>query len=209
MRAGTDVVGAHAVTAPATVASETAEVAMTEKTASAPATALRGPMLPVLPLTAEAFAPFGKVVQAYADPHGAPRGTKITSANQGSAHKFHKLSLLEASYPEDSGATVGLSIFRCAPLAAQPGQMWDIKLLERHPYTNQAFIPMSGDPRGKSEDALEHHGSAYLVVVALNGQDDKPDLSTMRAFIANGGQGVVYSTGIWREFAFPSPTSCR
>ncbi|KAF8070614.1 galactose-binding domain-like protein [Lyophyllum atratum] len=71
--------------------------------------------VPVLPLTPEAFAPFGKVIQAYGDPTAAPKGTKITPANAGSAKKFHKLSQLEASYPADAGATAGISVYRCQP----------------------------------------------------------------------------------------------
>ncbi|KAF9058498.1 ureidoglycolate hydrolase, partial [Rhodocollybia butyracea] len=39
----------------------------------------------------------------------------------------------------------------------------------------------------------------YLVVVAKNGEDDKPDLKTLGAFIANTAQGIVYSTGIWHQ----------
>jgi allantoicase len=29
--------------------------------------------------------------------------------------------------------------------------------------------------------------------------DDRPDLSTLRAFIASAAQGVVYDTGIWHH----------
>ena len=49
-------------------------------------------------------------------------------------------------------------------------------------------------------DALQDIGSRYLVIVALNGKDDKPDLRSIRAFIASAGQGIVYRTGIWREY---------
>lgn len=30
--------------------------------------------------------------------------------------------------------------------------------------------------------------------------DDKPDLSTLRAFVASTAQGISYNAGIWREF---------
>jgi allantoicase len=188
-----------AVTAPASAVEK--DEAATTGTTSAPAgTPKNGPVLPVLPLTAEAFASFGQVVQAYSDHDAAPRGTKITGANQGSASKFHKLALLTQSYPAEMGATGGLSVFRCKPLPVRPGEEWEIKLLERHPYTNQAFIPMSGRPGGvEGDDALGAFGTSYLVIVAQNGTDDKPDLATMRVFVAHGGQGIVYATGIWRE----------
>jgi allantoicase len=45
-------------------------------------------------------------------------------------------------------------------------------------------------------------GGAVLVVVALNGKDDKPDVSTMRAFLATVAQGFSFNEGIWREL-FP------
>ncbi|OCH95129.1 allantoicase [Obba rivulosa] len=167
-----------------------------------PAPAARGPAIPALPLTPEAFAPFGQVVQAYADAHAvpAPRHTRVTPANQGTAAKFHKLAPLAASYPPGAGATAGLSVYRCSPIGARPRGEWAVRLLERHPCTNQAFVPMGG--RGAGEEgsgALEDPGRAYLVVVAQNGEDDRPDLRTMRAFVASAGQGIVYNTGIWHH----------
>ncbi|KAH7929828.1 Allantoicase [Leucogyrophana mollusca] len=161
-------------------------------TASGPTTTV-----PVLPLTAEAFAPFGQVIQAYGDHASAPRGVKITPANMGTASKFHKLALLKSSYPPDSGDTTGLSVYRCKPSDVTNGYM-DLKVLERHPFTNQAFIPMGGGGF-EGDEALRDPGNAYLVVVAHNGSDDKPDVSTLRAFIANAGQGIMYNTAVWHQ----------
>ncbi len=42
-------------------------------------------------------------------------------------------------------------------------------------------------------------GGAYLSVVALNGKDDRPDMSTLRAFLGTAAQGVSYTQGVWRE----------
>lgn len=154
-------------------------------------------MLPVLPLTPEAFAPFGQVLQAYGDHHAKPKGTQITSANDGTASKFHKLSLLSSSYPADAGATTGISVYRCKPLEeiGADGAV-NLTALERHPYTKQAFIPMGCGPR----EGLSETADRYLVVVAKNGEDDRPDLSTVRAFMATTAQGVVYNTAVWREW---------
>ncbi|GLB37590.1 putative ureidoglycolate lyase [Lyophyllum shimeji] len=152
--------------------------------------------VPVLPLTPEAFAPFGKVIQAYSDPTTAPKGTKITSANAGSAMKFHKLSLLQASYPDELGATAGISVYRCQPNQdVRAGGFLEVKVLERHPFTNQAFIPMGQGSR----EGLRDPGLSYLIVVAQNGGDGRPDLQTVRAFLASGAQGVVYDTAIWHQ----------
>ncbi|KAG2079215.1 Allantoicase [Suillus decipiens] len=164
---------------------------------SAPAAIKRVKTIPVLPLTPEAFSPFGQVIQAYGDHAAAPRGTKITPANQGSATKFHKLSLLESSYPVGSGASSGLSVYRCNPTKVVNGGV-ELKVVERHPYTNQAFIPMGGGGI-QGDEALKEPGNAYLVVVAHNGANDKPDFNTLRAFVASAGQGIMYNTAIWHQ----------
>ena len=155
--------------------------------------------LHALPLTPEGFAAFGQVVQGYGDVNAVPRSVRVTGANQGSAHKFHKISLLESSYPVDVQATTGLSVYRCQPIDAKPGGRWDIKVLERHLHTNQAFIPMGPGSANEGDEGLKETTKAYLVVVAQNGKDDKPDLETMRAFIATSAQGIVYDAGIWRK----------
>ncbi|KAF9060654.1 galactose-binding domain-like protein [Rhodocollybia butyracea] len=155
-------------------------------------------ILPALPLTPEAFAPFGQVIQAYGDHTAAPKGTKITPANAGTASKFHKLSLLASSYPPDAQATAGLSVYRCQPLKnIDKDGTTELTVLERHSFTNQAFIPMGCGP--EDLESLADPSHRYLVVVAKNGEDDKPDLKTLRAFIANTAQGIVYSTGIWHQ----------
>jgi len=159
----------------------------------------KGKTIPVLPLTPEAFAPFGRVIQGYSDHAAVPPGTKITPANGGTASKFHKLALINSSYPDGSGATAGLSVFRCNPIEVVDGVV-ELKALERHPYTSQAFIPM-GAAGCLGDEALPDPGSRYLVVVAHNGgSNDKPDLSTLRAFIASAAQGIMYNTAVWREY---------
>lgn len=174
----------------------TSTAPITPSTGSNPAVASNTTIIPVLPLTPEAFAPFGQVIQAYDDHDAAPKGTKITPANGGSASKFHKLSLLSSSYPADANATTGLSVYRCQPVQDIDAEGYlPLTVLERHSFTNQAFSPMG---RGRGE-GLENPGEAYLVVVAKNGTDDRPDFSTLRAFVASASQGIVYDTGIWRK----------
>lgn len=156
-------------------------------------------ILPVLPLTLDAFAPYGQVLQAYGGHTIPPKEIRITPANGGSASKFHKLALLESSYPPGSGATTGISIYRCNPSTdiADDGTL-ELKVLERHRLTNQAFIPMGQEELGDSRQK-------YLVVVAENGEDDKPDMGTLRAFIASSSQGVVYEKAIWRKCILEVP----
>jgi ureidoglycolate lyase len=81
------------------------------------------------PLTAEAFAPFGDVLEA------AGRPDKVI--NQGRCGRWHDLARL------DFGAgRAGISLFeaeaRSLPLT--------LEMMERHPLGAQAFLPMSADP---------------------------------------------------------------
>jgi len=139
-----------------------------------------------LPITPEAFAPFGQVIQSYPDVNAipTPRLIKVTPANFGTALKYHKLSLLENSYPSDAGATSGISVYRCE--RTPNDSEVEIKALERHPHTNQAFLPLGTDDHKR-----------YIVVVGKNGSNDRPELQTLRAFIVRGDQGVVYNTAVW------------
>lgn len=197
-----DLAAANKATTAAVAGSEVVENPTTDQGSQQPApTPNAAAILPILPLTPEAFAPFGKVIQAYADHNAAPRGTKITPANQGTASKFHKLALVSSSYAEGDGATAGISVYRCDPLPSGGNSGWEVKVLERHPFTTQAFIPMGGaGSLGKAGDGLESPGDAYLVVVAKNDDKGNPDLKTLRAFAATAAQGIMYNAAVWREY---------
>jgi allantoicase len=176
--------------APTSSSSFPSSVALaTEQAAGSPASHHKslGKALPALPLTHEAFSPFGQVIQAYED-NAAPRSVKITPANFNTATKYHKLALTTSSYPSESNASTGISVYRCQPVDVSSGSV-PIKVLERHPHTNQAFVPM-GNRQGDVR---------YLVVVALSSSDGQPDLGTLRAFVATGAQGIMYNTGVWHQ----------
>ena len=98
------------------------------------------------PLTAEAFAPFGDVIEAT----GAP--DKVI--NQGFCGRYHDLAALD--FGEDGRA--GISIFDATPRALP----YQLDMVERHPEGSQAFLPMT-----------EH---AFLVIVAPdeNGTPGQP-----------------------------------
>ncbi|EPW3416670.1 ureidoglycolate lyase [Shigella flexneri] len=98
--------------------------------------------------------------------------------NNGLVERYHDLALVEIL---EQDRTL-ISINR-----AQPANLpLTIHELERHPLGTQAFIPMKGE--------------VFVVVVALG--DDKPDLSTLRAFITNGEQGVNYHRNVWHHPLF-------
>lgn len=78
------------------------------------------------PLTAEAFAPFGDVLEAAGDPD------KII--NQGNCGRYHDRARLDFAE-----GRAGISIFKAAPRALP----YRLDLMERHPQGSQAFVPMS------------------------------------------------------------------
>jgi ureidoglycolate lyase len=82
------------------------------------------------PLTADAFAPFGDVLDA----SGAP--DKII--NQGLCGRFHDRAALDFG----QGGRAGISIFDAVPRQLP----YQLDMVERHPEGSQAFIPMCLGP---------------------------------------------------------------
>lgn len=87
--------------------------------------------IPLSPLTAEAFAPFGEVIEAAGEPSFAFNG--------GMADRYHDLARTEAV---GDGARIGISIGRARPYALP----LTLDLVERHPMGSQAFVPLTADP---------------------------------------------------------------
>jgi len=83
----------------------------------------------IAPLTAEAFAPFGEVLEATGDPDRI--------INQGLCGRFHDVATLDFV-----NGRAGISLFRSE--ARDLPYMLD--MVERHPLGSQAFLPMSLDP---------------------------------------------------------------
>lgn len=95
--------------------------------------------LNILPLTKEAFAPFGDVIEV--------DGARVMNINQGTTQRFHDLAKVQTL---EDGHTL-INIFRGQP---RP-QPIEIKMMEYHPIGSQAFIPLQPAP--------------YLLVVAPAG----------------------------------------
>lgn len=98
------------------------------------------------------------------------------AANQGTARKSEWVADLANGRER---ARPNLSVFRCSPRPLP----FEIALLEKHPASTQVFVPMNA--------------RRYLVVVAQG--EDRPDLSTLRAFVAHGTQGITYRPGVWHH----------
>lgn len=122
------------------------------------------------PLTRESFAPFGDVVAA-----GVVAGA---AANQGTATRFDRAARLASSRP---GATPNMAVFRSVARTLP----FEVKLLERHPCSSQAFLPMVC--------------ARYLVIVAPDAADGGPDLDRLAAFVGSAGQGINYLRGVWHH----------
>ena len=102
-----------------------------------------GMTLTIEPLTREAFAPFGDVIEL--------AGVKQIPINLGTTIRFHDLAKVDVT---DEGGRTLVNLFR-----GQPRELpFEVKMLERHPLGSQAFVPLNDAP--------------YLVVVAPAGELD-------------------------------------
>ncbi|MFA5172134.1 MAG: ureidoglycolate lyase [Sulfuriferula sp.] len=100
----------------------------------------------ITPLTAEAFAPFGDVIEA--------KSTNTFLINNGQAQRFHDLAKIDVSMGDGRPL---ISLVRSAPTQFP----LTLKLVERHPLGSQAFIPLGN--------------YQFLIVVALTNSNDLPD----------------------------------
>lgn len=119
-------------------------------------------------LTRKAFAPFGDVIDV--------AGSKHYTINQGFAERFHDLAKIDVTA---KGGRPLVNVFRGKP---RPMPL-RIEMVERHPLSSQAFIPMSP--------------GAFLVIVAKPGK--APTAKDLVCFKTSGSQGVNYARGTWHH----------
>ncbi len=103
--------------------------------------------LVVQPLTAQAFAPFGEVIDL--------RDVPSAIINQGLCERHSDLITFDV---DEQGGKLGLSLFQ----SQRRSFPYRLEMVERHPLGSQAFIPMSHEP--------------FLVIVAPDqaGQPGEP-----------------------------------
>jgi ureidoglycolate lyase len=109
------------------------------------------------PLTADAFAPFGDLIEASDDGERIP-------INNGWTTRFNDLAGIDVA---DGGGRAIVSLFRSKPLDPLV-----LKIFERHPLGSQAFVPLQGRP--------------YLVAVARAGAFDPAGVRVFRAAASQG-----------------------
>jgi ureidoglycolate lyase len=119
-------------------------------------------------LTAEAFEPFGDVIEI--------RNRRPRWINEGTCERFDDVAQPDVLA---AGGRPMISIFR----AAARQLPFQVQVLERHPLSSQAFIPLDGLP--------------FLVVVAEAG--DAPLSGRIRAYRSSGTQGVNYRRNTWHH----------
>ncbi len=119
-------------------------------------------------LSAEAFAPFGDVIEI-----GSRRSRWI---NEGTCERFDDVAQADVLA---AGGCPMISIFR----AAARQLPFQVKVLERHPLSSQAFVPLDGLP--------------FLIVVAEAG--DAALGGRIRAFRSSGHQGVNLRRNTWHH----------
>ena len=93
------------------------------------------------PLTREAFAPFGDVIEL--------EGARQIPINLGTTMRYHDLAHIDVA---DGGGRPLVNVFRGEPRALP----FEVQMLERHPLGSQAFVPLTDKP--------------YLIVVAPKGE---------------------------------------
>ncbi len=113
------------------------------------------PTLEILPLTREAFSPYGDVIEA--DP------STMRLINNGTTQRFHALA-----EPVVVGAPERLifNIFR-----GQPRRFpYAVGMMERHPFGSQSFVPLSGRPFlvGVSDDDGGKPGHPRIFLAAAH-----------------------------------------
>lgn len=112
----------------------------------------------------------------------APYGSVIASAGR-DGREINAGTTLRVDMPEPDilreDGRPSLSVFR-----AKPGSLpFEVKMMERHRLGSQTFVPLMGTP--------------FVVLVALGAA--APDMSTLKAFRADGSVGITLAPDVWHH----------
>ncbi|WP_428029396.1 ureidoglycolate lyase [Ancylobacter sp.] len=123
--------------------------------------------LRALPATAEGLHPYGHLA--------GPVAAEPLQVNAGTALR-HDIVQIEPDHRP--GSRLMVSVFEATPQALPLA----VRLMERHPFSQQAIIAM--------------HAEDFILAVCLDDAQGRPDLSSLRAFRFSGG-GMIYRRGVW------------
>jgi len=113
-----------------------------------------------IPLTPELFSPYGQVIMG----------------NGKTPERIAFAAKIDNRRPK---ARLNVTYLRIHPVQGAV----TVEAMERHPYSNQIFVPLNG--------------TRHLVVVCHSTKDGEPNLSELKAFTAGGSQTVNYHAGVW------------
>lgn len=111
------------------------------------------------------------------------------------AAEFEEFGEVISHYAEEGRHFIETA-FEINGLAASP-RLWvnvvpatlgpevSVTYLERHPHSAQSFIPLGF--------------ASCIAIVSPAGQDGRPDIASMRAFVLGPGQGICYRRGTWHH----------
>lgn len=131
------------------------------------------------PIEARSFAPFGALVQ-----RSPGEGVAV---NLGAATRH----AIDAALEHDAGARLTLAMYH---LHARVGPI-RLRALERHPASAQLFVPIGA--------------ARYLVCVCHCDEAGEPELASLRAFVAEDGQGILYRRGVWHHPLWSLGPACE
>jgi ureidoglycolate lyase len=120
------------------------------------------------PLTAARFAPYGDVLES--------EGSAFRWINAGTAKRYETQARVEVT---THGGRPLISIFEATPRSFP----LSVRVLERHPWSSQAFFPLEQRP--------------FLIVVA--GEGPGPLATRVQSFLSSGRQGVNYRPNTWHH----------
>ncbi|KAK0616230.1 ureidoglycolate hydrolase, partial [Immersiella caudata] len=182
------------------------------------------------PLRPSSFSPFGDVVEnpqpqlhpssaasTLAKPYNIPFNP--IAANQGTAIKYQHVTPLVDLYAQARSRRPSIAVtnmFICASrkllTSRKDDRVYPVTVLERHPFTTQTFIPLSGTtyrylvivaPTLPPSSKDKHLPVPTIPTTNPHARNHKlpgrglPDSTRLKAFIATTDQAVTYGAGTW------------
>jgi ureidoglycolate lyase len=139
------------------------------------------------PLTKEAFAAFGDVVEVPAAKQSEQddsANSSLIMINGGNTERYDSLVNVELEAAGGKSETHAvINIFRAQPRPVSKDLAMNIEMVERHPFGSQSFHPLSGEE--------------YLVLVADAVEEPTPE--NLHLFIARADQGINYHKNTWHH----------